>query len=532
MSAASFQETTRVLTRSTLVGKVDWLQGLKSRVVLSQLLNAGTGLNFSVTADSVVNPYNTNLFVEKKDFESVYSTLAFSLLQKRIELNHYFVETKLITKFSKTFFTRKLSPLNNQILCYLIIYKWKSKLQFVSKFRTATKAKQPQIAFYTLYRLYIASFKNYKKKQLSNLSWKKFPRFLIGIRFSFQKLQRSSYFAYLYESVQDLVEIPKNSVLVNNKQYQKQKKQNFFIFLLVRLNNLKKLLEQEITAFNSPKLSFDPENLFGQLPIVYSQKKQILENILEYSDYDPYDIIYLDKKEIKRKQFIKDEFYESEKIIQLASKLFLLRREWNRQKIIFLKTLRLITNIILILEDEMLQIYRSPTSIFVDSLESKKAFYKTKIIPQSIGLQKTFQLYLKLIPQVNYEFESIDKLMRNPVFSSNIKIIYSSVHNYYLLYQRFFYQQSSKNWKKIYQNKIRSKKLVYLILELQSFSKLPCPKLPSSYLFSSLQQVLFNSYNIFLSKDELKIVITSILMKKMLRQKSLYLTNNIIQTHF
>ena len=180
----------------------------------------------------------------------------------------------------------------------------------------------------------------------------------------------------------------------------------------------------------------------------------------------------------------------------------------------------------------MLQIYRSPTSIFVDSLESKKAFYKTKIIPQSIGLQKTFQLYLKLIPQVNYEFESIDKLMRNPVFSSNIKIIYSSVHNYYLLYQRFFYQQSSKNWKKIYQNKIRSKKLVYLILELQSFSKLPCPKLPSSYLFSSLQQVLFNSYNIFLSKDELKIVITSILMKKMLRQKSLYLTNNIIQTHF
>jgi len=44
ISAASFQETTRVITEAALAGKVDWLLGLKENVILGRLLPAGTGL--------------------------------------------------------------------------------------------------------------------------------------------------------------------------------------------------------------------------------------------------------------------------------------------------------------------------------------------------------------------------------------------------------------------------------------------------------------------------------------------------------
>ncbi|MDX8380874.1 MAG: DNA-directed RNA polymerase subunit beta' [Ghiorsea sp.] len=44
ISAASFQETTRVITEAALAGKVDWLRGLKENVILGRLLPAGTGM--------------------------------------------------------------------------------------------------------------------------------------------------------------------------------------------------------------------------------------------------------------------------------------------------------------------------------------------------------------------------------------------------------------------------------------------------------------------------------------------------------
>ena len=43
LSAASFQETTRVLTKSAIEGKVDWLRGLKENVIIGDLLPIGTG---------------------------------------------------------------------------------------------------------------------------------------------------------------------------------------------------------------------------------------------------------------------------------------------------------------------------------------------------------------------------------------------------------------------------------------------------------------------------------------------------------
>ncbi|MBN2539075.1 MAG: DNA-directed RNA polymerase subunit beta', partial [Deltaproteobacteria bacterium] len=44
ISAASFQETTRVLTEAALSGKVDYLRGLKENVIMGRLVPAGTGL--------------------------------------------------------------------------------------------------------------------------------------------------------------------------------------------------------------------------------------------------------------------------------------------------------------------------------------------------------------------------------------------------------------------------------------------------------------------------------------------------------
>ena len=45
MSAASFQETTRVLTDAAIKGKIDPLIGLKENVIIGKLIPAGTGMS-------------------------------------------------------------------------------------------------------------------------------------------------------------------------------------------------------------------------------------------------------------------------------------------------------------------------------------------------------------------------------------------------------------------------------------------------------------------------------------------------------
>ena len=59
ISAASFQETTKVLTDAAISGKLDWLRGLKENVIIGRLIPAGTGFN---------TYHKTFLF--NKDFES------------------------------------------------------------------------------------------------------------------------------------------------------------------------------------------------------------------------------------------------------------------------------------------------------------------------------------------------------------------------------------------------------------------------------------------------------------------------------
>ena len=55
LSAASFQETTRVLTDAAIKGKVDPLLGLKENVIIGKLIPAGTGMKRYTDIDLVEN---------------------------------------------------------------------------------------------------------------------------------------------------------------------------------------------------------------------------------------------------------------------------------------------------------------------------------------------------------------------------------------------------------------------------------------------------------------------------------------------
>lgn len=60
ISAASFQETTRVLTEAAIEGKKDWLIGLKENVIIGRLIPAGTGFNYYDHLQKIQNSNNEN----------------------------------------------------------------------------------------------------------------------------------------------------------------------------------------------------------------------------------------------------------------------------------------------------------------------------------------------------------------------------------------------------------------------------------------------------------------------------------------
>ena len=43
ISAASFQETAKILSKSAIEGKIDWLYGIKENIVLGNIIPVGTG---------------------------------------------------------------------------------------------------------------------------------------------------------------------------------------------------------------------------------------------------------------------------------------------------------------------------------------------------------------------------------------------------------------------------------------------------------------------------------------------------------
>ncbi|HQY67240.1 MAG TPA: hypothetical protein PLD38_08175, partial [Pyrinomonadaceae bacterium] len=71
ISAASFQETTRVLTEAAISGRVDYLRGLKENVIMGRLIPAGTGMkyyrNVKVAYDPTENQKQHDEFDELAD---------------------------------------------------------------------------------------------------------------------------------------------------------------------------------------------------------------------------------------------------------------------------------------------------------------------------------------------------------------------------------------------------------------------------------------------------------------------------------
>jgi DNA-directed RNA polymerase subunit beta' len=67
ISAASFQETTKVLTEASLLGKEDHLRGLKENVIVGRLVPAGTGYRDYVDSDILVpeQPERPGRFLEE-----------------------------------------------------------------------------------------------------------------------------------------------------------------------------------------------------------------------------------------------------------------------------------------------------------------------------------------------------------------------------------------------------------------------------------------------------------------------------------
>jgi len=59
ISAASFQETTKVLTEAAIQGKVDLLRGLKENVIMGRLIPAGTGVTNYAKAESKLTKLKT-----------------------------------------------------------------------------------------------------------------------------------------------------------------------------------------------------------------------------------------------------------------------------------------------------------------------------------------------------------------------------------------------------------------------------------------------------------------------------------------
>ncbi|MDU0459375.1 MAG: DNA-directed RNA polymerase subunit beta', partial [Geobacteraceae bacterium] len=72
ISAASFQETTKVLTQAAIEGKIDHLRGLKENVIMGRLIPAGTGITryrgIRLQTEAPVQQ-NTDVAEEARDVE-------------------------------------------------------------------------------------------------------------------------------------------------------------------------------------------------------------------------------------------------------------------------------------------------------------------------------------------------------------------------------------------------------------------------------------------------------------------------------
>jgi DNA-directed RNA polymerase subunit beta' len=76
ISAASFQETTKVLNEAAIAGKVDELLGLKENVIVGHLIPAGTGVRaYEKMVVGSLEEYQ-RLMASKEEFETEESLIS------------------------------------------------------------------------------------------------------------------------------------------------------------------------------------------------------------------------------------------------------------------------------------------------------------------------------------------------------------------------------------------------------------------------------------------------------------------------
>nr|QYB20924.1 RNA polymerase beta'' subunit [Athrotaxis laxifolia]BBN66317.1 RNA polymerase beta subunit-2 [Athrotaxis laxifolia] len=105
LSEASFQETARVLAKSALQGRIDWLKGLKENVIIGGMIPVGTGFNRLGKRGKIDSrTRNKNLFINKvKDFffDHQYKVSVLSLKQKKKKVIKKLVKIKKKKKKKK-----------------------------------------------------------------------------------------------------------------------------------------------------------------------------------------------------------------------------------------------------------------------------------------------------------------------------------------------------------------------------------------------------------------------------------------------
>lgn len=108
ISAASFQETTRVLSEGTMFQKKDYLKGLKENVILGQLIPAGTGLRTYVRNSENLHLGN----VLQKQYMSICTI-------------HYYWQRQMKTqpnrKMDKSLTNQYLNPIRVNLLKFLVL---------------------------------------------------------------------------------------------------------------------------------------------------------------------------------------------------------------------------------------------------------------------------------------------------------------------------------------------------------------------------------------------------------------------------
>jgi len=70
LSAASFQETTRILTDASIKGKIDYLRGLKENVIIGKLLPAGTGLRGPLKSPEQIKKEQEEIEAKNRQLEA------------------------------------------------------------------------------------------------------------------------------------------------------------------------------------------------------------------------------------------------------------------------------------------------------------------------------------------------------------------------------------------------------------------------------------------------------------------------------